>query len=403
MIFPIIFNGRIFRLQLTKQIPMKLTLDIWSILYLTAISQGYLLSFVLLFRKRNKISNILLALLTLSITVLLSESLLAKSGFFVIDDQRHFIFFSTPVIYLIGPLFYFYAISLFKKIDLRSRKVWPHFLLFLICFINYLPAYLLTLGVLPKDIPALLNSRYFLYWISGFFDMGLNILQTSVYMYLTFRFLKIHENKLKDIYANHAALYVDWIKKLAALMLGLMAVFTAALLFFLLRKYVIAVENVLALSRAALIYAIGYLAIRQSVILAPLSSGKPAGKYRHSPLPNEQAEKYIQRLLQSMESEKPYLNSDLKLPDLANQLSLSTNQLSQLLNQNLNLNFFDFVNQYRVKEVQVKLLDPNYNHLTNLAIAYEAGFSSKASFHRAFKKHTGKTPSQFVKAQSLMH
>ncbi len=382
---------------------MKFTLDIWSILYLAAISQGYLLFFVLAFHKRNKTANIFLAFLTLSITVLLTESLLAKSGFFVIDDHRHFIFFTTPVIYLIGPLFYLYAISLFKKIDFRDQKVWPHFLLFLLCFINYLPAYLITLGVLPKSIPAIINSRYFIYWISGFFDMGLNILQTAVYMYLTSRFLKLHERQLKEIYANHAAIYVEWIKKLAVLMLGLMGVFTVALLFFLLRKYIIAVENVLALSRAAVIYAIGYLAIRQSVIFAPLSIGKAAGKYRHSALTSELAEEYIQRLLQSMETEKPYLNSELKLPDLAGQLSLSTNQLSQVLNQNLKVNFFDFVNQYRVKEVQQKLLDPEFNHLTNLAIAYEAGFSSKASFHRAFKKHTGKTPSQYVKSHSLVH
>ena len=233
--------------------------------------------------------------------------------------------------------------------------------------------------------------------------MGLNILQTGIYLFFTLQILKKNEHTLKHLYSNNVALQVEWLKKLTVLMFGLMGVFTLALIFFLLTKYVAVIENVLALSRAAVVYAIGYIAIKQPGIISGVLPEKPVEKYQHSPLPSEQAQQYADRLLQFMDDEKPYLNSDLKLPDLANRLSISTNHLSQVLNRNLQVNFFDFVNQYRVKEAQQKLLDPQFRHLTNLAIAYDSGFSSKASFNRVFKKHTGKTPSQFVKSHSLQH
>ena len=383
---------------------MRLSFDFWSILFICAASQGYFLFFVLFLNKRgSRPSNRLLAFLILVITILLTESLLSKLGFFTIDDHRHYIFFTTPVIYLIGPLFYLYSQSLFvKNLKIGLNSIY-HFLPSLLCFINYLPAYLILLGFKPLPFQPLIDSQYFFIWISGYVDMALNILQTSIYLVFVLRVLREHEHNLKHLYSNNASLYVEWLRTLTFLMLSLMGVFTAALLFFLLTKYVASVENILALSRAVVIYAIGYITLNQSEIISGVTAAKLVEKYQHSPLSNEKAQLYVERLLQIMDSEKPYLNSDLKLPDLASRLSISTNHLSQVLNQNLQLNFFDFVNQYRVKEAQQKLLDPQFSRLTNLAIAFESGFSSKASFNRVFKKYTGKTPSQFVKSHSLQH
>ena len=71
--------------------------------------------------------------------------------------------------------------------------------------------------------------------------------------------------------------------------------------------------------------------------------------------------------------------------------------LSQLLNENLNQKFYDFVNGYRVEEAKRALFDPANDHLTILAVALEAGFSSKSAFNAAFKKFAGTTPSDFRK------
>ncbi|NOY60505.1 MAG: helix-turn-helix transcriptional regulator, partial [Calditrichaeota bacterium] len=95
------------------------------------------------------------------------------------------------------------------------------------------------------------------------------------------------------------------------------------------------------------------------------------------------------------QTQKPYLISDLTLPQLANMLHISAHNLSEILNTYMQKNFFDFINHYRVEEVKNKLSDPKTQHLNILAIAFDAGFNSKTSFNTIFKKYTGQTPSQF--------
>ena len=80
---------------------------------------------------------------------------------------------------------------------------------------------------------------------------------------------------------------------------------------------------------------------------------------------------------------------------MAEALSVSPHNLSEMINTQLGKNFYDFVNGYRVEEVQRRLVDPGSAHLTVLALGLEAGFNSKSSFNAVFKKHTKMTPSQY--------
>ena len=95
-----------------------------------------------------------------------------------------------------------------------------------------------------------------------------------------------------------------------------------------------------------------------------------------------------------MDSNKPYLKSDLKISELADSLTVPYYQLSQLINDEFLVNFYDFINKYRVEEAK-KLLIEDTNNYKILAIAYEVGFNSKATFNRVFKKFTDLTPSEF--------
>ena len=96
-----------------------------------------------------------------------------------------------------------------------------------------------------------------------------------------------------------------------------------------------------------------------------------------------------------MEEKKPFIRSTLTLQELADELSIASHQLSQVINDRLQKNFFDFVNGYRVKEVQTRLVAPEAQNLTILAVALDSGFSSKSSFNTIFKKQTQMTPSEF--------
>jgi YesN/AraC family two-component response regulator len=98
-----------------------------------------------------------------------------------------------------------------------------------------------------------------------------------------------------------------------------------------------------------------------------------------------------------MELEKYYTNKLISLPDLAKKVNTSPNNLSQVLNEKLNASFFEFVANHRIKEAQAILLNNNNSKLRIEEIAELVGYNSKSAFNTAFKKHTGKTPSDFRK------
>lgn len=101
------------------------------------------------------------------------------------------------------------------------------------------------------------------------------------------------------------------------------------------------------------------------------------------------------KVTQLMQNKQPYLQPDLTLSDLANQLKTNTSVLSQVINAGFNKNFNDFINGYRVEAYLEKIATPQYKHLTLLAVAFDCGFNSKTTFNRAFKKMTGKAPSGY--------
>ncbi|AKD56183.1 helix-turn-helix domain-containing protein [Spirosoma radiotolerans] len=103
-------------------------------------------------------------------------------------------------------------------------------------------------------------------------------------------------------------------------------------------------------------------------------------------------------LLAYMENERPYLDPDLSLNDLARRLKTNTSVLSPVINAGTGKNFNDFVNQYRVDAFKRQALDPANGHLSLLGIALDCGFNSKATFNRAFKKLTGQSPREFVES-----
>jgi AraC-like DNA-binding protein len=112
-------------------------------------------------------------------------------------------------------------------------------------------------------------------------------------------------------------------------------------------------------------------------------------------LTDSDLELWKNKVLTYFEKEKPYLNPELTLSELAQKLKTNTSILSQIINTGFNKNFNDFVNEYRVKAFQDKIKSKEYSHYTMLALAFDCGFNSKATFNRAYKKLTGQNPSAF--------
>ena len=121
-----------------------------------------------------------------------------------------------------------------------------------------------------------------------------------------------------------------------------------------------------------------------------------AEKYAKSGLSEAQLDEYYERLLDCIQKEEPHLIDDLNLSELAKRVGISNHHLSQVINQRAKKTFYDFVNQHRVEYAKKLFMDPEYDDKLNIIeIAFKAGFNSKASFNRVFKKHTGQTPTVF--------
>lgn len=106
----------------------------------------------------------------------------------------------------------------------------------------------------------------------------------------------------------------------------------------------------------------------------------------------------IQKLNDLMLRVKLYQDPDLHLDGLADSMGISSRSLSALINGHHEQNFYDFVNDYRVRDVQRQLADPRLKSKTIQRIFEDAGFNSKSTFNTYFKKVTGKTPSEYRKA-----
>jgi AraC-like DNA-binding protein len=119
-------------------------------------------------------------------------------------------------------------------------------------------------------------------------------------------------------------------------------------------------------------------------------------KYQRSGLRQEDVADYVNKIRKYMVIEKPYLDRELTIYNLSEQLKISRHILSEVINEHMGMNFYNLVNEYRINEVKQRMKKEDMKHLTILAIAYDSGFNSKSSFNTIFKEKTGQTPSQYL-------
>ena len=154
---------------------------------------------------------------------------------------------------------------------------------------------------------------------------------------------------------------------------------------------------------------LGYYGTIQSKVLLPnflfdtIDNGKNKGngssylaskKYNYD---QKEMQGLTEKLNDLMAIKKPFLEEDLTLSTLAQFLQVPDKKLSTLLNQNMGVSFYDYINRLRIEEVKRRMALPESNKYTLLAIAYDCGFKSKSSFNRIFKSSTQLSPSDYRK------
>lgn len=302
-----------------------------------------------------------------------------------------------PLDAALGAPFLMYILVLSQN-DFRLRR-W-HWLLFLplLIYVAWLiPFYLLSAEekrtILEASYTAIPKAWRLRFAISNFLNFG--------YIIASFVLIIRHERIIKELYSSTRAKSLLWARDLQV---AGAAVFALCVLF---SGYDIDLANDLSnLAFSIVIYVFSYRAIRQPDIFKefshqplPVEANPPLqrqpGKYEKSGLSEVKAPTLLEKLDTLMEKERLYLQPDLNLLQLAERLGTPPHQVSQLLNQYRQTNFFDFVNRYRVAHFQQIATDPDNAHLSILALAFDSGFNSKASFNAVFRKITGTTPSAF--------
>lgn len=121
-------------------------------------------------------------------------------------------------------------------------------------------------------------------------------------------------------------------------------------------------------------------------------------KYKRSALNDHKIELINKKVTDYLRVKKPYLDPDFNFQMMVDDLNISRQNLSQVINSGQKKNFYKIINEYRINEIKQMIVDPKYNHYSILGLAFECGFNSKTSFNRIFKEETGQTPTEFKKS-----
>jgi len=330
-------------------------------------------------------------------SVILVHLVLDETGFY---NSIVLVKYSVETLPLfISPLHYLYARALIQD------KRYP----FKILILHALPAILYLVFRIASMSLDLEYGRYqerSLDYI--FYNWTINI-QGLSYMIFTLLLINRYTNTLKEMFAALEKVKLTWLRNITILMLSLLLIFLTENFLFLFDINFSHFFNLTSVIMAISVYALGYMGLSRSEVFSSSEISTPIkqlyqvdpsnkdASYEKSGLSEEKATQCQKELLALMKNEELFRDNNLTLSKVAGKLNISTHNLSEVINRRIMLNFFDFINSYRVEQVKKDLLAAEKQNLTLLAIAFDAGFNSKSSFNAIFKKHTGKTPSEFRK------
>lgn len=356
-------------------------MNFWILLFVIAASQGYFVALILLAKKENRIPNRLLGLFILLLAITLTEWLLWWTE--LIRQVPGMIALGVGLPLLYGPLlFLFYQVS-FQSI---SRRWWVHLLPFGLLILLILPFYLRFFYKIPPLIEfATATLRHPVFPILMFSQM-------SFYgIWIAVRFRSFLKGKTTLLRWHRIILVAYW---------GILLAYVFYRLMPSLELKATEWKYLIALSITIFIYLIAWLGYVQPQVLLGLGliEALSPKKYRKSSLTPEESKALYVQITKLMEVEALYTNSELGMDELSRQLNKTRHHVSQAINEHASRNFADFVNGYRIKAAQERLVSSSKKEKNVIEIAYEVGFNTKKAFNLAFKKRTGMTPSEYRQA-----
>ena len=313
----------------------------------------------------------------------------------------------VPGLFFLGPLLYFYTRQVLFKTRIDLREYWRH---------------------APPAIAALIlhTGLHVLFWdelsvsairtrseVSVFF---LPAVVLSVYVSLvtyalfSLRVLHRYVRSIEENFAHDYREQIAWLRLFLIFQLIIAAIHIPVVIFSFFVSVPFPVHIVDALIFAGFIFLVCYNLIKRPAIFrineprdvattvetSPENKkGNDQNRYRKQSLDGDTRRALLERIQDLMEDEQPFLEENISLQEVAARLNVPPHHVSMVINAELGLNFYSFINRYRLEEVTRMLSDPDLAEENVLNIAFRAGFQSKAAFNRVFKQHTRLSPREF--------
>jgi AraC-like DNA-binding protein len=366
-----------------------MNLKLIDIINFIALFQLSVFVFFLLKRKPGRQANKILGGFLFIQILLLTNFELLRHKEYISQYSSNVFYIGNIFILLAGPTFYFYVKSLaFKDFILQKKHILhtiPFFIFALILILNFhiYPSGLKRKLVLENNV------------MSNTFWLIANIVilsQILIYFIIDLKILKGYRSEIKQQFSSINKINLSW---LSLIIYCFIIAWFSSVLGLIGRNYFNIHDEFVFIN--FLTFFIFFNIIYYKGFARPeiFSGIEERLKYQSSKLSDTEGETYISRLLEYMDDNKPYLNPNLTLKELATQTSIPNRYLSQIINESMSMNFYDFISKYRIEEAK-KIFNQKSNK-TVLEVLYEVGFNSKSSFNTTFKKFTGITPTQFKK------
>ncbi len=362
--------------------------------------EGLFLAVLLYTKKKKSVSDFILAsfFLVFAINIFLSfiEVYNRQNGF----PYPALIFTAAPFLLLHGPVLWLYV----KSLTDQYFRFKPLYLLTLLPFVAMIINQSFNVYSLPSQQKIdYVMGEAFKKSISYPFFLLLIALTPIFYFSLALKLIKGYKSKIESYFSQTSGIDLKWLNSILISWISLCIIINS---FFIIDLFhPIApfglMQFISFIVAAIYVVIIGFYGLKQDNIFLtrniPLNLEKNVFETDNYSKPLKEDEKeFISTLLNYMSEKKPYLQPEITLKRLSDELNVTPEYLSEVINNDLNKNFFDFINYYRVEEFKNQCKGESSKHLNIIGIAFNCGFNSKATFNRVFKKATGLTPSEYI-------
>lgn len=366
-----------------------------EVIYYLGVSHALFGSAILFTKRPKHSSNFILGIWILLLAIFLVGLLLP---FPVITFFKPGLF---PIYLCYGPFLFLYIKSLTTESFIFSRRELLHFLPFLLVVLHRSISDPVNFGVGGghdfRNEGQLTNFFYY------------SIATISIASYTIFAFFQIskHKGNLKNIYSYKSSRYtLAWLRIIVSLFFLVFTFHFVAWYFNIFFTEIRIPFRFQSVGSVFFIIAASFFGINQPVIIAQKTIPNPIDesnkslaedekKYTSSSLSDADISKIKSDIINNLQSEKPFLDPEYNINNLAGQLGLPRHHITQVINTSLNKNFYTLINDFRIEEVISRMKSKEFSNYTLLAIALDSGFNSKSAFNRVFKQTTGKTPSEY--------